>query len=98
MKRAKILAATLAIAGAGIGLGAGASAVSAAEVICAPGYHFSSAYGCVQDMTVYQPSTIYILPPPAGVYPGPSMNYALGYQNGIDGGDHQHGDYNGAGD
>jgi hypothetical protein len=96
MKHGKILAAALAIAGGvTMGLGAGVSAVSAqTEVICAPGLLFMPGYGCV---TPQPAATIYVIPP-AGAVMGPSENYALGLQNGIDGGDHQHGDYNGAAD
>jgi len=96
MKHGKILAATLAIAGGvTVALGAGVSAASAqTEVICAPGLQFMSGYGCVASQPA---ATIYVVPP-AGPVAGPSENYALGLQNGMDGGDHQHGDYNGAAD
>jgi len=84
MKRGKILAATLAIAGVGVlALGAGSTPASAqAYAACAPGYYYSAGYCYPNPPPVtYYPPAYYYDPPPVIV--GPTFGIGFGFGGGF---------------
>ncbi|HEV8015944.1 MAG TPA: hypothetical protein VGP48_10445 [Stellaceae bacterium] len=95
MKRGKILAAMLAVAGVGVlAFGAGSTPASAqAYAACAPGYYYSAGY-CYPNPpppVVYYPPAYYAPPP---VVFGPTIDFGFGFR----GGDHDRGgDFRGGG-
>jgi hypothetical protein len=93
MKRSKILAATLAIAGVGVlAIGTGSTPASAqAYAACAPGYYYYGGY-CYPNpppVTYYPPT--YYAPPPVIV--GPSFGFGFGFGFHGDRDDHFRGDH-----
>jgi hypothetical protein len=93
MKRGKILAAMLAIAGVGmLALGA-TSTPASADPYCGPGYHYYGGY-CYPNpppVTYYPPA--YYVPPPVVV--GPTFGIGIGFGGGWHN-DHDH-DWHGGG-
>ena len=81
MKRGKILAAALGIAGLGmVALGA-ASTPALADRYCGPGYHFVGGYCYVNPPPpVYYYPPAYYAPPPVVV--GPAFGINLGFGGG----------------
>ncbi|HEY3916301.1 MAG TPA: hypothetical protein VGL83_00835 [Stellaceae bacterium] len=83
MKRGKILAASLAIAGAGmLALGIGSSPASAqAYPSCSPGYYYANGYcypyqPAPPPVTYYPPA--YYAPPPVVVAPAIGFGFGFG--------------------